>query len=90
MAPLTRKVMLDAKGIDLSEHWPKSVFETPGPFDLIINISRHPLPPPMAAQAVRIWKIDDPVTGDESVHFRVAGQIETLVQQLIIELRQSR
>ena len=88
VAPLTRKAMLEDKGIDLREHWPKSVFETPGPFDLIVNISGHPLPPAITATEHRTWKVDDPVTGDQAVHQRVATQIESLVQQLILELRQ--
>jgi arsenate reductase (thioredoxin) len=87
VAPLTRKVMLEAKHIDLSEHWPKPVFDTTGPFDMIVNISGHPLPPEISAGQVRVWTVEDPVLGDEAVQLKVANEIEGLVQQLILELR---
>jgi len=88
--PLSRKVMLETKSIDLSEHWPKSLGEVPGPFDLIVNISGLPLPPGLKAKEVRAWAVEDPVLGDESVHIKVANQIESLVQQLILDLRQRK
>ena len=87
VAPLTRKAMLETKHIDLEQHWPKSVFEVPGPFDLIVNMSGHPLPPALTAAEKRTWTVHDPVAGDESVHIQVANQIESLVQQLILEIR---
>ncbi len=43
VAPLTRQAMLEHKHIDLSPHWPKSVFEVTGPFDIIVNLSGEPL-----------------------------------------------
>lgn len=90
VAPLTRKAMLETKQIDLSEHWPKSVFEVAGPFDMIVNMSGYPLPPVLVGKELRAWTVPDPITGDESVHQEVANQIEALVQQLILELRQRK
>jgi arsenate reductase len=90
VAPLTRKAMLETKDIDLTNHWPKSVFDVSGAFDLIINMSGYPLPPNMQAGEVREWKVTDPVSGDESVHAQVAEHVERLVQQLILELRARR
>lgn len=87
VAPLTRKVMLESKGIDLSGQWPKFIFDVPGPFDLLINISGYPLPPGIQAKEVRNWSIEDPVLGDETVQLKTASLIESLVQQLIIEIR---
>ncbi len=87
VAPLSAKAMLESKGIDLSAHWPKSLSDVTGAFDIIINISGHPLPPSITAKDVRAWAVRDPVLDDETVHLQVAAQIESLVQQLILELR---
>lgn len=87
VAPLTRQAMLEHKRIDLSRHWPKSIFEVTGPFDIIVNLSGEPLPPQLRGAAVRTWAVDDPVTGDEKVHLAAADKIEGMVQQLILELR---
>lgn len=87
VAPLTRKAMLVTKGIDLQEHFPKSVFDVSGPFDLIVNMSGYPLPKAVTAREVRSWTVQDPVAGDESVHLEVANLIESMVQQLILEIR---
>ena len=87
VAPLTAKAMLESKGIDLSAQWPKSLSDVTGAFDIIVNISGHPLPPAMNAKDVRAWTVRDPVLDDETVHLQVATQIESLVQQLILELR---
>jgi protein-tyrosine-phosphatase len=87
VAPLTRKAMLVTKGINLEEHWPKSVFDVSGPFDLIVNMSGYPLPKGVTGKEVRSWTVQDPVAGDESVHVEVANLIETMVQQLILEIR---
>ena len=87
VAPLSAKAMLESKGIDLSGHWPKSLADLTGAFDIIINISGHPLPPSITAKDVRAWTVRDPVLDDEAVHLQVASQIESLVQQLVLELR---
>lgn len=86
VAPLTQKVMRD-RGIDLSAHCPKTLYEAPGsPHDLVVNISGLPLPPEIRA-AQLTWTVQDPVAGPESLHVQVATQIESLVMQLILELR---
>ncbi|MCC6539865.1 MAG: hypothetical protein IT162_20120 [Bryobacterales bacterium] len=90
VAPLTRKAMLEHKRIDLSAHWPKSIFEVTGPFDIIVNLSGEPLPPQLRGVSVRTWAVDDPVLGDEAVQLAAAEKIEGLVQQLILELRGGR
>ena len=87
VAPLTAKAMLDRKGIDLSKHWPKSLFDASGDFDVIINISGQPLPPSITAPDIRAWAVHDPVLDDETVQLEVANRVELLVQQLILELR---
>lgn len=87
VSPLTSQAMLTTKGIDLASHWPKSVFEMPGPWDLVINLSGYPLPSGIEVRQARQWTIPDPVTDPLPVHCQVANQIESLVQQLILELR---
>jgi arsenate reductase (thioredoxin) len=87
VAPLTRQVMLASRGIDLSAQWPKSIFNVSGPFDMIVNISGHPLPARVVAKEVRTWTVHDPVSDGEAVQLEVANQIESLVQQLILEFR---
>ena len=90
VAPLTRKVMLEAKHIDLTGHWPKALSDVTGPFDIALNISGHPMPPGFSAGELRVWNVEDPVSGDESVQLKVANKIEALVQQLILEVRQRK
>lgn len=87
VSPLSRQAMLESKGIDLADHWPKSLFEMHGPWDLIVNISGMTMPPTAHARQIRIWTVPDPVVDPLPVHIQVANQIETLVQQLVLELR---
>lgn len=90
VAPLTHQAMLENKGIDLGGQWPKSIFDVRGPFDIIVNISGHPLPSTIAAKQIRAWTVRDPVNDGGAVHLEVANQIESLVQQLIIEIRRRK
>ncbi len=86
VADLTKKVMAD-QGIDLSRAFPKSVFESPGAWDFIVNMSGYPLPEGLRVFQIREWKILDPIGLSESVYKQVAAQIESRVMQLILELR---
>ncbi len=86
---LTREVMA-RRNIDLSGHFPKGVSEAaPESFDLIVNMSGEPLPAPAAVHQL-MWDVQDPIGGDAEVHEQTASQIETLVMQLILELRARR
>ena len=88
VSPMTRKVMLDYKGIALDDHYPKLLFDSPGaPFDLVVNISGAPLPPGFPCASSRDWAVRDPVMDPEPLHLKVVEQIEGLVQNLILELR---
>jgi arsenate reductase (thioredoxin) len=88
--PLTRKVMLD-KNIDLGDVFPKSIADHAGePFDLVINLSGHPLPQKELRAPSRDWKIKDPMGGKEEAYRTTADEIERLVMQLVLELRQLR
>ena len=84
--PLTSKVM-DAKNIDISRQHAKDLGEIDLPsLDMIINMSGRQLPPSIPIE-VRDWKVEDPIGLDEEVYVVVRDQIETLVMNLILELR---
>jgi len=86
VAPLTRKI-LGERGISIEDLFPKSIQAALGNWDIIVNMSGAPLPGDVRATEVREWPVPDPVVDPEAVYRRVAGQIESLVMQLILELR---
>jgi arsenate reductase (thioredoxin) len=79
--------VMKEKGIDLSAQYPK-------PFrpsfldgcDIAINLSGELLPD---SPKVREWKVADPIGQKDDFHRRVRDQIETLVMELILELRRA-
>jgi arsenate reductase len=86
VAPPTHEVMLD-RNIDLSQQFPKDLSEVDlSSFDLVVNMSGYPFPGPLEAP-IRDWKVPDPIGGEKDLHQQVAQQIESLVMQLILELR---
>jgi arsenate reductase (thioredoxin) len=86
VAPDTIKAM-DAKGIDLRDHFPKSLRHLGrSQFDLVINMSGVELPPMPGAQ-YREWDIPDPVFLKYPLHCEVRDAIEQMVMTLILELR---
>ena len=86
VAPDTRRAMRE-KNIDIDHHFPKSLSQlSKSRFDLIVNMSGFPLPDSLAAQ-VRRWDVQDPISMDYEQHCSIRDQIETLVINLIIELR---
>jgi arsenate reductase len=85
--PLTRKVMLE-KNIDLGDVLPKAISDHGSdPFDLVVNLSGYPLPAELRAP-IREWKVADPMGLKEQAYQDAANQIERLVMDLILELRQ--
>ena len=87
--PLARKVMTE-RNIDLGDALPKSFADHLGEsFDLVINISGHPAPVELRAP-VRDWKIKDPMGQKEQAYRTAADEIERMVMNLILELRQLR
>jgi arsenate reductase len=95
IAPLTRQ-MLTERNIEIEQHFPKSLFLllnqhliSNEPFDIIVNISGHPLPSapePNGAQIIE-WNVVDPIGQKEEVYRAVATQLELLVMRLILDLR---
>jgi arsenate reductase len=79
-------------GIDLSDHFPKSVRHLGrAQFDLIVNMSGVEVPPDLPARTSVIeWDVEDPVFMKYEDHCKIRDQIETLVMKLILELRQEQ
>lgn len=85
--PLTRKIMLE-KNIDLGDVMPKSIADHGSePFDLVINLSGYAIPNEVRSP-VREWKVNDPLGQKEQAYRDAAAQIERLVMDLVLELRQ--
>lgn len=83
--PRETVAMMAEKGIDVSEHFPKSLHELPWTgFDVVVNMSGVPLP---GVPLVQEWKVDDPLGGNETKFRRVREEIEQRVQALLIALR---
>ena len=87
IAPDTRQVMLE-KNVGMEGQRPKSLYETGADFDLIVNLSGHPLPRGISAPA-REWKVEDPIWQDLDRHRQIRDQIEGLVQELVLEFRRA-
>ena len=75
------------KGIDLKDHFPKSIHHVARTqFHLVVNMSGYELPIDMHA-AVLYWPIPDPVSLDYEKHCAVRDEVEARVMRLIIQLR---
>jgi protein-tyrosine-phosphatase len=78
------------KNLSLDKHFPKHVQHLARtPFDLVINMSGHPLTE-MVVAPVRDWQVPDPVSMKYEDHRAVRDQIELLVMNLILELRRAK
>jgi arsenate reductase len=85
VAPV-REVMAE-KQIDLGDQFPKPLdWIRPGTFDLVVNMSGHPLDQTLGAP-IRDWEVDDPIGRSGKVYRRVRDEIEALVKALLDELR---
>ena len=75
-----------ARGVVLQGQFPKGIeLLTREPFDLILNMSGHPLP--RMNGPVEVWTVRDPIGLSEEVYEIVAEQIEQKVMQLITRMR---
>jgi arsenate reductase len=89
VAPDTLEAM-DEKGIDLRDHFPKSIRHLGRiEFDLVVNISGEHLPTPMKCP-VREWDVEDPVSLKYDDHCAVRDDIERRVMDLILEFRREQ
>jgi arsenate reductase len=88
IAPMTGQ-MLAERNLNLDGHFPKSIeLVTRQGFDLVVNISGHPVSVP-GARVVN-WTVADPIGQKEEVYRTVVSQIEGLVMGLILTLRSGR
>jgi arsenate reductase len=78
------------KRIDLRDHFPKSLRHLGrAQFDLVVNLTSFPLPDNIGAP-VEEWKVPDPVFMKYEEHCEVRDEIERLVMNLILKLRQQQ
>jgi len=86
VAPQTILAMAE-KNLDLRDHFPKTIRQlSRARFDLVVNMSGFALPGRMDVP-VRDWDVEDPVYMDYEDHCAVRDQIESMVMQLVLELR---
>jgi arsenate reductase len=77
------------KNIDISSHYSKGFrLDDADDYDLIVNMSGYDLPEKVGVP-VREWKVADPIGQSDAVYGQVRDQIETLVMNLILELRRA-
>jgi arsenate reductase len=78
------------KGIDLRDHFPKAIRHLGrAQFDLVVNMSGSEiLPEEVSGATVIEWDVADPVYMKYEDHCAVRDLIETLVMQLVLDLRQ--
>jgi arsenate reductase len=89
VAPDTLEAM-DEKGIDLRDHFPKSIRHLGRvEFDLVVDMSGETLPPTIRCP-IREWRVKDPVSLKYADHCAVRDDIERLVMELILELRREQ
>ena len=83
---MTRKVMLE-KNLPIDTQFPKGLeLYNRAAFDLVINMSGQILPKKFQPM-VRTWVVADPMGESDGVFRQVRDQIETLVMNLVLELR---
>jgi len=88
LPPLTRQT-LSEKQISTDGQFPKNLESFVGqPFDVVVNLSGESLPAAFGAAHLLEWSVRDPIGENQSVYRAVAGQIESLVMRMIIELRE--
>jgi len=86
--PLTIQ-MLAERNLNVNGQFPKNLeVVLRQPFDLVVNLSGHPLPVP--GLRVVTWAVADPIGQKEAVYRTVVSQIEGLVMSLIMLLRSGR
>jgi arsenate reductase len=78
------------KAIDLGGQFPKSIHHMGrSKFDLVVNMTGFALPDDIGATVVE-WSVPDPVSMKYEKHREVRDEIERLVMNLILKLRQEQ
>jgi arsenate reductase len=90
LAPHTILAMKE-KNLDLRDHFPKTIRQLGRrtQFELVVNMSGFPLPDPIEAP-VHLWDVPDPVSLSYEDHCAVRDRIESMVVQLVLELRREQ
>jgi arsenate reductase len=78
------------KAIDLGGQFPKSTYHMGrSKFDLVVNMTGFALPDGIGATVLE-WRVPDPVSMKYEKHREVRDEIERLVMNLILKLRQEQ
>jgi arsenate reductase (thioredoxin) len=89
VAPDTIQAM-DAKGIDIREHFPKGIrYLGRAKFDVVVNMSETFLPEEAGVRLLE-WEVPDPIYMEFEDHCKVRDLIERRVMELILEMRKER
>jgi arsenate reductase len=90
IAPLTKQVLAE-RNVNIDGHFPKGLeIAARAPFDLVVNMSGHPVPMNLPNARIVTWPVRDPIGESEAVYRGVVQQIEGLVMGLILSLRNGR
>lgn len=83
---------MSEKGIDLKDHFPKAIRHLGrAKFDIVVNLSGSEiLPGEVPGAEIIEWDVPDPVMMRYEDHCVVRDQIETLVMELVMELRKTK
>jgi arsenate reductase len=88
--PNTRAVMGE-RGISLDNHFPKGLEDVLKPLPaLLVNLSGAAVPHFAAGIPSENWRVRDPVGEVQGVHREVRDEVEGLVMNLVIRLRQRK
>jgi len=84
------KAAMAEKGIDLRDHFPKSVRHLGrAHFDLLVNMSGSKIPEDIASKTTVVdWDVADPISMNYEDHTKVRDEIERLVMKLVLDFRQ--
>jgi arsenate reductase len=86
VSPLTKQ-FLSERNLNVDNLFPKSLdLAAKEHYDLLVNMSGKAISIPGAR--VLHWQVEDPIGKSEEVFRAVAGQVERLVQRLVLDLRQ--
>jgi arsenate reductase (thioredoxin) len=86
VSPLTKQFLL-AHNLSADNLFPKSLdLAAKEHYDLLVNMSGKAISIPGAR--VLHWQVEDPIGKSEAVFGAIAGQVERLVQRLVLDLRQ--
>ena len=82
---------MSEKGIDLRDHFPKAIRNLGrAQFEIVVNMSGSEiLPGEVPGAKIVEWDVDDPVFLKYEDHCKVRDEIERLVMQLVLDLRQA-